>query len=1255
MPAALTAITTLLIKGIAAIPGLGGAAVWLTANMGIANLGTTLVLSWLLRTDVDNPFTQSSTSPGRGSIQPWQYIYGTVRTAGTNTFVHVSGENNQYLNLIHILAAHQVEDIGQLYYNHEPIEIDGSGDAVGRFASNVHIDKKLGTPKQESLTDLIDITTPFRSGVTGLKLDGAYQYGVSTVNVTNPNEITIALTFKPSINRNSTLISMEDGWRIVWNDDFTISFIDASETEIKLGGRPTYDPLSWVASDSDMMTYESTLYVGISGGSITVFLGLWKAVVQFPFNAAFPFPFETEVISALTYNKGNSTGKIYVGSNIGRSGFFGGNISKVAIWNVDKKDDFYLVDIIDGIGIPSPLTGVTNNTSLSDWPLEPDYTDVEVAWKLDELSGDSIDNSVASGRNDLIIKGAWTSLHTLNSRAYVRQRLIWDRKLFDRGVPPAAYDIQGKLVPDFLNEQVVTSISGNVFTISGDHGLVDDDVVELYTRTGVLPDGSVAFVEYYVDKLTDSTFSLYDAPTSDTTRSLIVLSDTGTAPVIVIQRVWSANAARCVMDYLHDPHIGMRIGFEEFDETSLLAAIDVCDDDIPRTNAPDEKRYEANGILSSSKIPRENIQSLLSSMAGTLVWVGGKWFLYAGAFRSPTLTFDEDDFVSDLNIQSLIPRSDNFNAVKGVFVYPNSNWEPTDFPPVTSATFEAEDQGERVYGDINLPFTTSYSAAQRLAKIVLFRQREPLTVRTKMKLSAFQAQPGTVVKINNSRLGFVDKEFELISGSLILDTENGIVYDVVLRETNSGVYLWATEEEDIGFLNNSALPDVFQIVSPVITLTSGTADLFKRADGTIHARIKIAISGSDPYVNEGGTYEIQFKRLSISASIWENFGSIPGNSTEAFILDVEEGDAYDVRVRAKNSAGIVSEWASPVIDDTYNTTTGHVVVGKTELPSDVTVFKVYQKGEVVVFEWDPITDLDRDGYEFRYGRITADWDSAILITNETKGTQVTNAAIPPSPIVSADGTREAWRFFIKAIDTSDNYSTNAALFDLLVTPTFAANHSEGQAPTWLGIRTDMVRDPKTGFIHAEDQVDSDTDDYALFDNYIVTAPTTYSYETPEIDISYDDKVDVWADIWGYIPSGIGDFTPFIELDHRLAAESFDGFEIWTNGQVTGRFFKMRFTEESVDSVIVIEDFVPSILVVEHIEADVAIVVPVGGLVVTLGIAFNNIPTIVVTPPASPSGVQTVIMAITRTTFTVFFLSSAGVDIGGTGSYTATGR
>jgi hypothetical protein len=40
------------------------------------------------------------------------------------------------------------------------------------------------------------------------------------------------------------------------------------------------------------------------------------------------------------------------------------------------------------------------------------------------------------------------------------------------------------------------------------------------------------------------------------------------------------------------------------------------------------------------------------------------------------------------------PRKELFNAVKGTFVDPDRDWQPTDFPFVTNNTYEAQDGGE---------------------------------------------------------------------------------------------------------------------------------------------------------------------------------------------------------------------------------------------------------------------------------------------------------------------------------------------------------------------------------------------------------------------------------------------------------------------------------------------------------------------------------------------------------------------------------
>ena len=134
-----------------------------------------------------------------------------------------------------------------------------------------------------------------------------------------------------------------------------------------------------------------------------------------------------------------------------------------------------------------------------------------------------------------------------------------------------------------------------------------------------------------------------------------------------------------------------------------------------------EKRYTVNGSFVTSLPPDDVITDLVASMAGTIFWSQGQWGVKAGEFTSSVLALDEDDLRSNLQVNTRNSRRDNFNAVSGMFAGAETEYQPTDYPPITSSVFETVDGGERVIQDIPLPFTNTSSMAQRIAKIALYK------------------------------------------------------------------------------------------------------------------------------------------------------------------------------------------------------------------------------------------------------------------------------------------------------------------------------------------------------------------------------------------------------------------------------------------------------------------------------------------------------------------------------------------------------
>lgn len=474
---------------------------------------------------------------------------------------------------------------------------------------------------------------------------------------------------------------------------------------------------------------------------------------------------------------------------------------------------------------------------------------------------------------------------------------------------------------------------------------------------------------------------------------------------------WTNNAALVVADYLTNTRYGLGVSWSDIDLTALEDAADCCDETITLADSSTEPRYTINGSFDTSLSPQEVLEEMAAAMAGDIVYSGGKWYILPGKYRAPSITLDESNLRGGIKVVTKISRRDNFNCVRGTFIFPQDHYLETDFPPVKNSTYITEDGGVEIYEDLPLNFVTSYGQAQRVAKIALEKTRQGQTIQAPFDLSALQVKPGGTLYLNLEKYGFSNKIFEVREDPISLEVDRGIGVDLVLRETASGIFDWNDgDETTVDLSPNTTLPDPFSVSDPTdLTLASGTTYLDSRKDGTIFSRLYVSWTvPADQFVSGGGRIEIQYKKSADSA--WIDFGSVPGGSTYAYILDVKDGVSYDVRIRSVNAIGAVGDWV---------TATGHTIIGKTAAPSDVTGLSVSVDETALAIEWDAISDLDLSEYEIRVG---ASWAAGSSIAR-VKTTNFRYAFL-------AAGT---YHFMVKAIDTSGNYSGAEVAEDVTIT------------------------------------------------------------------------------------------------------------------------------------------------------------------------------------------------------------------------------
>ena len=727
--------------------------------------------------------------------------------------------------------------------------------------------------------------------------------------------------------------------------------------------------------------------------------------------------------------------------------------------------------------------------------------------------------------------------------------------------------------------------------------------------------------------------------------------------------VWSSNAALCLNDYLTSTSYGLAAVYaNEIDSVALIAAANVCDEDINLAGGGTENRYECHGVFDSAQRPEDVINGILSAMAGKAVWSSGKWRIIPGVYYTPTLTFDENDLRGGIRVQSLVSRRENFNCIKGVFSSAPDNYIKADFPSLVSQTFIAQDNGEQVFKNIELPFTTSVSMAQRLAKVELLKARQQITVSMPMKLIGLKANVGDIVQINNTRMGWSAKKFEVVSINMVLEEALGV--DLELREISTDVFEWSTSEEQAyDPAPNTNLPDAFTVNPPGITVS----DRLQIINEQVATVLVVNVTGGTAFLDR---YEVQAKKQSDSEYI--NLGQATGNIFE--LPFVEDGIFYDVRARAINTFGVRSAF----------TASAWQVVGQTLPPQDVTGFSLNIVGNEAHFTWVAVPDLDLSHYKVRYSSLTtgATYSDAIdLIPKISR------------PATFATAPAMTGTYFIKAFDKQGLASLNPAEVVAQINSIEGLNVVETitESPTFAGAKTDVV--VVDGVLQLDTGIDFDDKaglfDVGLgdfdggggsiassgeyeFDDYVdltdvFTSRVTASIQTTRIDYinTFDAQTRLFDSRDGDFDGDVNAFDD-VNVEFYVATTNDDpaGSPTWSAwrkffvGDYTARALKFKVVLTTTDpqatpavSVLSVTVDMPDRVISGD---NIASGTDAGGKVVTFTRAFKVTPALGIAAQNLQQGDFYEITTKSASGFTIRFKNSSGTVVNRTFDYVAKG-
>ena len=730
---------------------------------------------------------------------------------------------------------------------------------------------------------------------------------------------------------------------------------------------------------------------------------------------------------------------------------------------------------------------------------------------------------------------------------------------------------------------------------------------------------------------------------------------------------FSSNPAMILRDYLTDTKYGLGSAADEIDTTSFNAAANVCDETVALAAGGTEKRYEAHGVIDTENQPKQIIEEILSSMAGSLYYSGGKWYLKAGAYTAPSETLTEDDLMGSVQLNTKPSRRDNFNAVKGVFLPDEvGNFQPTDYTPITSSTFQAEDNGEQVFTNLDLPFTQSPSMAQRIAKINLFKARQQLVMTLPCKLTAFKYNVGDTIMVTLDRYGFSSKVFEIVNwqfaSSMGADGNAKLGVDLTVRELASSVYDWSAEETEF-VADNTVLRPAFDVVAPGVT----ASDELRVINEQVIDVLLVDISTSDSLAV---TFEVEAKKTTDST-----FTSLGTSSSTRFeMINVEAGATYDIRARSITGLGNKSAFTSIT----------HQITASLDLPADIAGFSVNIIGKEAHLSWTPVADLDLSHYIIRHSSATSGAAFNTARTLAEKVSRPQNTAIVPA----LTGT-----YLIKAVDKGGRESRNATATIAIINEIDPGNvvQTVTENPTFSGTKSDVAVVDNSLVLVTTLLFDSATgnfDDFAgLFDGggSSVDNEGTYDFATvvdlgskftsrltSKVEISRVDYVNVFEEAAGLFDaregffdgdtSSFGDTNATLQIattdDDPSSSPTFTDFRTFTVGEYSARAFKFRAILNSADlsaspkvSTLQVTVDMPDRF--EH-GNDISSGTDAGGKTVTFSPAFKSLENVAITAQNMASGDFFVVSSKTASGFNVVFKNSSNNVIDRTFDFQAKG-
>jgi len=732
---------------------------------------------------------------------------------------------------------------------------------------------------------------------------------------------------------------------------------------------------------------------------------------------------------------------------------------------------------------------------------------------------------------------------------------------------------------------------------------------------------------------------------------------------------YSANSALCLLDYLRNARYGKGLPNSAFETNydSFKTSATLCETQVtPYSGGSNINLFETNIVLDTEQKLIDNVRELLNPMRAIFTYTQGKYFLIIENTGSSQLSLNKDNIIGGIKIYGE-KKNTKYNRVIGTFVNPDKEWQEdtVSFPPADDsylpvgdqyATLLAEDNGTNLEGNFSFQGITNPYQAEELCEIILRRSRNALAVEVMVTSEALNLTIGDLVDLTYTTGGFSSKLFRVYG--LSINTDSTVSLKLIEHQDN--FYTWS-EKAQAPTIADTTLPNPNSVSAPAsVTLDD---QLIEYSDGVVITALDVTIGASpDSFVDY---YQVEYKRSDETDYIVHG----QGKGLEQRILNVIDGDTYNVRVKAFNTLGVSSTYTSA----------SRTIVGGLLPPANVEDFSCNIIGRDAHLSWTQIPDLDLAYYQIRFSTLTsgAEWQNSVSLVEKVA-----------RPATSVTVPARIGSYLIKAVDKNGNFSSNEAIIstNILQIGNFNAVVTQTESPTFSGTKTNVYVDSGALRLDSTESFDSAVGLFdsatALFDAGVTTYdlyPEGYYEFTSPINIGGSYTVRVTAsltqtvdNIDNLFDSATGDFddgasnfdgdspancNAHLEIATSADNITYTAFRNFVVGDYTARYFKFKLfmTSNDLASTPVVSALSVTIDVQDTIQSGNDLVSGTGTYTVTFTRPFYSANyAIGITNQGMATGDYYTLNSKTINGFNIAFKNSAGTGVSRTFDYIAKG-